>query len=430
MIMEKHFSLTGKNSVFRFPADRTVLIGEVEGCDVKLPNYSEYEDSIVAKIVRNRDGEGWHLVRTDHDADLKVNGSTVNRVVYLQDGDLIDAGGHHFKFRIEEGEKKEPSVYNIGTSGRALWLVGSLVIILAVLFGGYVYFEKSATLTDSQKTEIENSLLTTRVDSLQLLHGDSIVDNYVYASGPVGTAFLTRDSLIVTARHCIEPWLNTVLPEDYGTLPSVTDWPVAAALKAETANQLSGAEDWKIVSYITLTDEEGNSFTLNSEDFRVNRNFDDLIELGSYDAPMYWRSISHRYTRSDMMLGDVAAARFDRGGSIVLANGDDIRRLLDKKGVKLSFFGHPEAAVTGNRLEYKTDELRLKLSELPDLPGRLFLLAHEGALSPGFSGGPVLVRDGMGYKAVGVVSVTDDRNGYRSYSVPTSELETLKILTR
>lgn len=424
--MEKHFSLTGKNSIYRFPADKTVLIGEPGGCDVKLPNYTDYEDRIIAKIARNRDGEGWHLVRMEREANLKVNGTKVNRVAYLHDGDRIEVGTENFRFREEKGEKSEPTVYNIKTSKGTLWMAGGLVVVLALLFGGYIYMDKSTSLTEAQRGEIETSLFTTRVDSLQLMHGDSIIDSYVYAAGPVGTAFLTTDSMIVTARHCIQPWLNAVLPEDFSSIPASSEWPVATALKVETANQLSGNEDWRIISYITLTDEEGNSFPLSSEDFKINREFDDIVETGSYDNPMYWRSISHRYTRSDMMLGDIAAAPFVKGSKIEAADIGDLRRLLDKKGVKLAFFGHPESAVTGNKLEYKTDELRLPLSELPELPGRLFLLSHEGGLSPGFSGGPVIVRDGMGFKAVGVISVTDDRNGYRSYSVPTSELKPLK----
>ena len=424
--MEKHFSLIGKNRIYRFPAEKTVLIGESAGCDVKLPNYTDYEDCIIAKIAINRDGEGWHIVRIEREADLKVNGTGVNRVVYLHDGDRIEAGNENFRFRIEKGEKSEPVVYNIKTSKSSLWMAGGLILLLALLFGVYIYIDKSTALTESQRNEIETSLFAMRVDSLQLIHGDSIIESYVYAAGPVGTAFLTSDSLIVTARHCIQPWLNGVLPEDFSSIPASSEWPVATALKVETANQLSGIEDWKIISYVTLTDEAGNSFPLSSEAFKINREFDDIVEMGSYDNPMYWRSISHRYTRSDLLLGDIAAAPFGRGGTIVTADETDLRRLLDRKGIDLAFFGHPEAAVTGNKLEYKTDELRLPLSELPELPGRLFLLSHEGNLSPGFSGGPVIVRDGSGYRAVGVISVTDDRNGYRSYSVPVSELKALK----
>lgn len=74
-------------------------------------------------------------------------------------------------------------------------------------------------------------------------------------------------------------------------------------------------------------------------------------------------------------------------------------------------------------LDFKSDELRLPMEEMAECPWRIFMIAHEGGLTPGFSGGPVIVRNGSGFKAVGVVSVVDAQNSNRSYSVPISELE-------
>jgi len=258
---------------------------------------------------------------------------------------------------------------------------------------------------------------------LQLVYCDSIVDTYIYASSPIGTAFLTSDSLIVTARHCIQPWLNMVLPHEYASIPFMLEWPIEKALFAETENQLSGEDKWRIVSFITLTDEDGNSQSLSSDNFRMNFDSDDIVELGSYDEPKYWRSISHRYSRRDMMLGDIAVAKSDKAGNIALADKPELLKLLAHRGVKLTFAGHPESSVNGSLLDFKSDELRLPLEDMPECQGRIFLIAHEGGLTPGFSGGPVIVRDGSGFKAVGVVSVVDERNGNRSYSVPTSEIE-------
>lgn len=424
--MDKHFVLISKGGIKEFPGNKPVYIGETEGSDIRIANHSEYEDEIVAKIEPNGYGNGWHLVSIPPHIQISVNGIPVHRVVYLEDGDVIETLGERWKFSVREGTKEGVTVYHVKRTGFALWMVCIAIIVLGAVVGGLVYSSQRDNISGSMRKEIEASLYTTRVDSLQLVRGDSIVESYAYASEPIGTAFLTTDSLIVTARHCINPWLNTVLPADYGKIDQISDWPVQKALFAETSNQLEGTNDWRIIAYLTLTDEEGREIMMTSDDFRINTEFDDIVELGTYDNPLYWRSIAHRYTRRDMMLGDVAAARTDMAGTIPLADESEIRTLLAESGVKLTFFGHPEAGVTGNRLECKTDELRLPLSELPELPGRVFLLAHEGALAPGFSGGPVIVRDGMGFKAVGVVSVTDDRNGYRSYSVPTSEITLLQ----
>lgn len=173
---------------------------------------------------------------------------------------------------------------------------------------------------------------------------------------------------------------------------------------------------------MTLTDENGNSFPISSRSFMINYENDDIVELGNYSETKYWRSISHRYTRRDMMLDDVAVAKYDSAGSIPLATSDEIRDLLAHRNLKLHFFGHPETAVTGSSIDYKSDYLRVRISEEN---GHISVLAHEGGLTQGFSGAPVIVRDGVGFKAVGVASVIDEKNQNRSYSVPTSEVEFL-----
>ena len=176
---------------------------------------------------------------------------------------------------------------------------------------------------------------------------------------------------------------------------------------------------------MTLTDENGHQTVVSSDRFSLNTSNDDIVELGDYSTPFYWRSISHRYRRCDMMLGDIAATRFNRAGSIALADSTDLRRLLHE-GKRLTFFGYPVTGVNGARLEHCSDELRLPLSDLTEQPGRLMLLTHEGGLTPGYSGGPVIVRDRFGFRAVGIVSVVDDKRESRSYSVPSSEINTLK----
>lgn len=398
----------------------------MEGCDVLIHNHSKYEDVVFAKILPNRNEDGWHIVKVSHFYPILINGNELNRVYYLCDGDVIEIKGHQFKFNIREGKQTTPNITHIHNTGKAVWGIIAAICVVLAFVGYQLYDNQRERITDAMKADITASIFTTRVDSLQLVYRDSVVDTYTYASSPVGTAFLTTDSLIVTARHCIQPWLNMVLPHEYTHIPKMTEWPIEKALFVETENQLSGEEDWRIISYITLTEENDNSLSMSSDKFKMNIDSDDIIELGSYDEPKYWRSISHRYSRRDMMLGDIAVAKSDEVGNIALANKSELQSLLNHRGVKLTFAGHPESSVNGSLLDFKSDELRLPLEIMPESQGRFFMLAHEGGLTPGFSGGPVIVRDGSGFKAVGVVSVVDERNGNRSYSVPTSEIELIE----
>lgn len=421
--MDKHFTITYKGSFFSFPGKSAVVIGQTKGCDVRLPNNTRFEDVVIAKISPDRDGEGWHIVRVSNYYPIVINGCDLNRVHYLDDGDSIEVDGHHLRFNIKEGEQTSPSVTHIHKAGKTIWGTVAVIFAALALIGYWLYDNQRENITESMKEEITSSLFTTRVDSLQLVCRDSVVDTYIYASSPIGTAFLTTDSLIVTARHCIQPWLNMVLPHEYADLPEMTEWPIEKSLFVETENQLSGEEMWRIVSFITLTDEDGNSRNISSDDFEMNMDCDDIVELGSYDRPKYWRSISHRYSRRDMMLGDIAVAKSGKKGTIALACRSELLELLDHRGTRLTFAGHPESSVNGNLIDFKSDELRLPLEEMEESEGRIFMITHEGGLTPGYSGGPVIVRDGAGFKAVGVISVVDAQNGNRSYSVPTSEIE-------
>ncbi|MDE5813396.1 MAG: hypothetical protein K2H72_03835, partial [Muribaculaceae bacterium] len=416
--MDRHYTLTGKQGIYTAGSNRVTLIGQQEGCDIKIINPTQYEDVIFAKIIPNRGDDGWHLVKVTPYYPILVNGIEMNRVHFLQDGDNIEFPNGIVRFNIHDGEQSSPSIIHIHKNGKTLWLLAAAIAVIAAIVGYRIYDGQKDNLTDSMKDQIEASLFTVRVDSLQLIYGDSLIESYSYASGPIGTAFLTTDSLLVTARHCIQPWLNQVLPAEYAKIPEMSDWPIKSALFAETTNQLNDSIDCRIISFMTLTDEDGKSFPVSSRIFMINYENDDIVEVGDYRDTKYWRSISHRYTRRDMMLDDIAVARFNTAGNIPLSSSDEIRSLLAHRNVRLHFFGHPESAVTGNSIDYKSDNLRVELS---DENGHISILAHEGGLTPGFSGAPVIVRDGVGFKAVGVASVIDEKNQNRSYSVPVSE---------
>lgn len=420
--MDKHYILTGNADIYSAGSSQVTVIGQSEGCDVKIVNNTKYADVIFAKIKPNRDGDGWHLIKVTPFYPIIVNGMEMNRVHFLADGDNIEFPNDAFRFNIQDGELKEPSVIHIHKNGKVFWGLAVVVAIIAAVVGYRIFDTQRYNLTSAMKHQIEASLFKIRVDSLQLICGNKVIESYSYASSPTGTAFLTSDSLLVTARHCIQPWLNQVPAMDYANIPAMSEWPIAKALYAETNNQLNDSIKYRIISFMTFTDEEGESFSITSDTFIINYDRDDIVELGSYNDTRYWRSISHRYSRRDMMLGDVAVARVEKGGKISIANREELKTLFTDRNMKLHFVGYPEAAVTGSVIDYRSDNIRVDLEEED---GHIFLLSHEGGLTPGFSGSPVIVRDGAGFKAVGVASVIDEHNQNRSYSVPTSEIEFL-----
>jgi hypothetical protein len=100
-----------------------------------------------------------------------------------------------------------------------------------------------------------------------------------------------------------------------------------------------------------------------------------------------------------------------------------MKQMLAKTGRKLYFMGFPSSQERS--FEKCDDELRqpVRIGEdgLPDA-----VLAHNGDIRPGFSGGPVMVADGGTAIVVGVVSVVDQVSDQRKYSVPVTEMERQK----
>lgn len=418
--MDKHFTLISRDRVYVASSrKRETLVGQTENCDFVIANPTQYIDRLAAKIVENADGDGWHLVRLNG-FDIHVNGVAVNRVHYLSNGDLIDFGGKDgYRFNIVEGETDKPSLTVVKPTGQWVMAVAALcaAILLAVVWLVYAHMPK--TLTDSQIAEAEMSLYRLELDSVTVWENDSLIEVYQPVNIPVGTAFLTTDSLIVTARHCVEPWLNKVKPNEIPDIPEMDDQLVKMALRAETVNQIEGEETMRLISHFTLTDHEGQRSKMASTDFRINHLRDEIIEMGDYDNDMYWRSVSRRHGREDMMLGDVAVAKADKAGNIKIADYLTLKSLL-KKRTPLTFIGFPMSETGPGSAEVKSAELTQPLSEIePETPG---MLIHGGAMVPGYSGAPVLTRDGAGYVLVGVVSVLDAKNGERSYSVPSTEI--------
>jgi hypothetical protein len=248
-----------------------------------------------------------------------------------------------------------------------------------------------------------------------------------------GTAFITDDSLLVTARHCVEPWLNVdSIPADSSKIESL---PVKWALMAETRNQEEiDSIEWMVVSRLSVViPDSTGSFIIekfSSTDFNIEKSRDHVIEYGDFDHLYFWRSIAALPRRTDMMLDDFAFLRLPAHlashaeGAIHLASKEEILQLEKRKPVTI--LGFPESGVGAADFESSTDELR----HLPTQDSLGFpdgVLHHNGEIAHGYSGGPVLVRNGNECYAVGIISVHDRLNKNRTLSVPVSEVERWKL---
>ena len=120
------------------------------------------------------------------------------------------------------------------------------------------------------------------------------------------------------------------------------------------------------------------------------------------------------------MRGDAAVLPFHQAGTIRLAPTRMLPSLLAKGNERLEFFGFPDYADL--RMENTADHLRHPIQPADEDSTLIDMLATGGDLRHGYSGGPVMVRQGNACWCVGLVSVTDARGKDRFYAVPSSEL--------
>jgi hypothetical protein len=419
-------------------ADNPLHIGQTASCEVRLPNLSQYEDAVYAVIEKRQDNDGWKLIRTSPFAEheVRVNGTPITYVHFLNDGDHITFEGQRQEllFTIREDENYNASgvvaIPNNSVS-RPLFVWISFLTLAFCIYGFYRLYDRP--MTPKMIEEAKQSVFQISVDSIKLLairdHDTLIVSECrVGLPGP-GTAFLTTDSLLVTARHCIEPWLNVNDTVRMDTLSPTIPTYIKMALQAVT-HEMVGDEDLilEMVSYCSISKmSAGNAvlFSVKSTDFTMNKEHDLMVEYGDFSHQYFWRSISARPRRIDMMMGDIAFMHVNAKGTIQLASCREMQAICSKPDHPVVIMGRPSTTVNNQHAVSTDAQIKQALSfnenGYPDT-----VLFHNGDVIPGFSGGPVLAKQGFRWRAVGVVSVTDKHGGKHHYSVPVTEIDRLK----
>ena len=114
----------------------------------------------------------------------------------------------------------------------------------------------------------------------------------------------------------------------------------------------------------------------------------------------------------EMMLGDVAWTSTDSVGHIYIPSEEMLGRWFNEKQ-RLDFMGYPD---------YRTSGFETVRGQIQLQPSRNAMIAHNGNLLHGYSGGPALVLSEGKVYAVGVISRIDPNGGERMYSVPINQL--------
>lgn len=430
-----------------FNADNPLHIGQTEACELRLTNDSQYEDAVLAVIEKTTDENGWKLIRLSpfKEHEVRVNGMPINYVHYLVDGDRIAFEGQRqeLTFSIREDDKYTTSNILSTRKSSNRTVVAWLAVISVALIAFVLYQLHSSPMSERMIEKAKQSVFQIMVDSIELrVHsGDSTsVIQTARLHDEYGIAFLTTDGKLVTARHCLEPWLNVAATTPMNTDPnSGTPLPVRMALQAVTNNIIAENEDndtrWEMISYCTLLKPGTNDtvLTVTSADFVIDDSRDHIMEYGDFENQYFWRSIKVRPHRTDMMLGDIAylpdaASRMHMKGNIRMATKEEVRALCKKNNRPLVIIGRMSNDTESQQLQSPTAHLMLQITDEDCKEGYPnIVIAHDGKIGHGFSGGPVLTRTGFfDWCVIGVVSVTDQNNEGWYYSVPISEIERME----
>ena len=445
MIEKNYYSLkiSGSNA---FHAKDDVLkttnkvlhIGETADCGIRFES-GEYEPERYASIVENDNGKSWRLIQRSQHVKAKVAGSgDFGYVHQLKDGDVITFEGQDMELEFhthfdgsygKEGFVIEHIVIEQPKSEKPL-LFGSIVavFILGLLgFCLYNYWPRDIQYKDIK--DFEESVFLVRVDSVQWIvvsNGDTTLvepTTHLESGAPVGTAFLTKEGKLITARHCIEYWIG----EDVDDMPKtrelndVKKW----AILSETYNYLKDVSVDSVQMlrvFFTIcvpTENSREIFSFSSTDpcVHINRCRDGRLEFGDYDNIYYWRSIQPSPYDLERELGDIVCIDVDTTGVIELANSTMISELNQSSSIGI--LGLP-----GNLAERKIKHaLGHIMEDRSDTIGVNPDIQFDANITHGFSGGPVFIKVKDRLVVAGVVSKIDTENGIYKKAVPVTEID-------
>ena len=418
-------------------------IGQTNCCELRLPESSDFEPVVFATILCKQDGKGYSIIKRTDFHELQINEKRLKICRSLKDGDLIsfviDGQIISFLFSMyNDGEYSASMgvVYKKYKPSRKIQYGIAAIAFLALFISALsMYLRRDYHILRHENLDVyDASIYHIHVDSVYLVQ-DSIVngklEEQVLEAGALdrqvaGTCFLTCDSLFVTARHCVEPWIND---EDWNGI-SYDDKmspAVRLATMAETRNMLSGEERYRVKAHCMIS-KGLEQYEYYSTDFHFNKSRDQVVCLGTDQHPIYWRTIMPLASRRDMELGDFAYVE-SKGlkGNLQLADMKDMkvfRRQPDKDIVAIGFPLNDNqdesicVKVFGNsqNVEFTKDD-----SEIAGC------IQMSAPINPGNSGGPVLAKIKDRIFVIGIVSKADGQATQGTFWViPSTEIVSLK----
>lgn len=406
--------------------ERIVNIGESVDCDVRF-DADDLMPEYYASIIQNEDGKSWRIVKRSQHIDINIIGKgSIGYAHQLTDGDLIQFGNQPLTLCFQTHFDNQYNEEGNNTH-KWLWVGVAAICLLGGIITALITKDKDA-INEQDILPLEESVCLIKVDSVKqvkCINGleDSVMRTRILTSdAPTGTAFMTTDGKLVTARHCVEYWLgrNLDLTTKVDNLPDedIVKW----AIEAESYNQQHPSEsEAKILmkvwfSIFNFLGEKKYSFASTDPRVHINKEKDGIFLLADFSKEYYWRSIRPYFKDRKMAMGDILwIDGLTENGKVTLASEDDMNTI--ERGTKLIICGYPMTGTGDKRMISATGSIKSK--PMPETENLFF----ESNINHGFSGGPVMMKSGSSIVAVGVVSCVDSvSSGLFKWAVPVTEL--------
>ena len=408
--------------------ERIVNIGETVDCDVQY-EADGLQPEYYASIIQNENGKSWRIVKRSQHIDISISGKgTIGYAHTLSDGDIIQFNDipmklsfhTHYDNRYDEEEQK--NVWQ--------WILVGLLSLIAIIAMTISIINRQDSINDKDIESLEESIYLVKVDSIKrilVVNGNekSLPPTKILeGEAPTGTAFMTSDGKMITARHCVEYWIGTNLDLTTKVANLKEDDIVRWAIETETFNQVHDTDSMmQLRVFFSLFDFIGNkkySFASSDKQVHINTDKDGLFLLADFNQDYYWRSVRPYFTDRQMELGDILwIDHIPEQGKVKAANKEQMKNI--KNGTKLMICGYPMTGIGDKRMTFTEGTIRRSVSAENE---NLFF---ESNINHGFSGGPVLMKVGNDIVAIGVVSRVDSiSSGLYKWAVPISEVKSGK----
>lgn len=427
-------------------------LGGTPSCDIPISIFGDFEPEVLATILPRADKSGWMIVRRSDHFETFVNDRPLLVCLPLQDGDVIRFRKHEkdpantaetseslLSFSIQkDGEYSAAmgGVHRKAHSNRKLTLLSIASLLVAVCLFSLVWFSKGEDnlLRHENLDAYDASIYHITVDSVYL-QKDTLVNGELQTKTleaialdheVSGTCFLTSDSLFVTARHCVEPWISD---EDWNGIS--IDKTMSPALRlstlAETYNHQLGENIYSVKAHCVIT-KQMEQYEYESSDFVINRTRDQVVCLGTNQHPLYWRTIMPLASKRDMELGDFAYVHAPGlKGNLELASYDDLRKFDKQPDKDIAVIGFPVNDNQSEEVCVKVFGNSQHIEFTPDDKGITGCIQMSAPINPGNSGGPILARIGKDTKVIGIVSKADGKASQGTlWAVPSTEILHMK----